>query len=62
MSTGLFGDDVMSKRILETSIPKKQKSLGRQVKKFDMDVWKANCKRIIKEGNMAKVRTRLVTD
>ena len=61
-STGLFGDDLMSNRILETSTPKKQKSLGRQVKKFDVDVWKASCKRIVKEGNMAKVRTRLVTD
>ncbi len=55
----LFGDEAMAKRILEASVPKKQKALGRQVKNFDVAVWKDNCKRIVKEGNMAKVRTKL---
>jgi len=30
--------------------------MGRGVANFDEEIWKNNCKRIVKEGNLAKVR------
>ncbi len=53
---GLFEDVAIAKCILETEFPKEQKALGRQVHNFDVDVWNENCKRIVREGNIAKVR------
>ena len=54
---GLFNDVGMAERILANKVPKEQKALGRQVGNFDVEVWKSNCKRIVKKGNMAKVRS-----
>ena len=54
---GLFSDVGMAERILASKVPKEQKALGRQVGNFDVEVWNSNCKRIVKKGNMAKVRS-----
>jgi ribA/ribD-fused uncharacterized protein len=34
--------------------PKTAKALGRTVKNFDDDLWKANARRLVTEGNLAK--------
>ena len=36
--------------------PKEQKALGRGVANFDKDIWNIHCKKIVKDGNLAKVR------
>ena len=43
--------------ILKSYSPRDQKALGRKVHNFDEEVWTANCKEIVKTGNMAKVST-----
>lgn len=50
----LFGDDESLAKILASSDPKTAKALGRAVKNFDDDVWKANTRRLVTEGNIAK--------
>jgi len=50
----LFGDDDTLTKILESSDPKTAKALGRTVKNFDSDVWTANARRLVTEGNLAK--------
>src|SRR5262249_4961959 len=52
----LFGDDETLQQILVTADPKSAKALGRQVKNFDEKTWKANCRRLVTEGNVAKFR------
>ncbi len=49
-----FGDDGILQQILESTDPKTAKALGRNVKNFDDDVWKSNCRRLVTEGNVAK--------
>ena len=50
----LFADEEVLTEILATADPSKAKALGRTVKNFDDDVWKANCRQLVTEGNMAK--------
>lgn len=50
----LFGDDDMLEQILKTEDPKEAKALGRRVQNFDDTVWKANCRRLVTEGNVHK--------
>lgn len=50
----LFGDDETLAKILESSDPKTAKALGRAVKNFDDKLWKANGRRLVTEGNLAK--------
>ena len=50
----LFGDDETRQQILAAADPKTAKALGRQVKNFDDDAWKENCRRLVTEGNVAK--------
>ena len=50
----LFGDDESLAKILEATDPKTAKALGRTVKNFDDDDWKANARRLVTEGNLAK--------
>jgi ribA/ribD-fused uncharacterized protein len=52
----LFNDLPIAKEILETSIPKEQKALGRAVKGFDPEVWNANRERIVEEGSYFKFK------
>lgn len=50
----LFADEDSHSEILSTAAPSKAKALGRTVKNFDEDVWKANCRQLVTEGNIAK--------
>jgi ribA/ribD-fused uncharacterized protein len=50
----LFGDHEVSIQILKASDPQTVKELGRAVKNFDDRVWKANRRRLVTEGNIAK--------
>ena len=51
----LFKDEDNALLILKSHSPRDQKALGRKVRNFDAEVWTANCKEIVKAGNMAKV-------
>jgi len=53
--SGLFGDYETAQRILSSDHPKDHQALGRCVANFDSKLWKSNCRRIVKEGNLAKV-------
>ncbi len=50
----LFEDQETASKILETSDPKKQKQLGREVQNFNSTVWQDNARRIVYEGNCGK--------
>lgn len=50
----LFGDEETLQQILSAEDPKTAKSLGRQVRNFDSDIWTKNCRRLVTEGNVAK--------
>ena len=50
----LFGDHEVSMQILKASDPQTAKELGRAVKNFDDRIWKANRRRLVTEGNVAK--------
>ncbi len=50
----LFGDDDALQRILVAPDPKSAKAIGREVRGFDDKVWKANCRRLVTEGNVHK--------
>ncbi len=50
----LFQDHETLELILAAPDPKSAKALGRQVKGFKDDVWKANARRLVTEGNIAK--------
>lgn len=50
----LFRDGTMLKDILAARDPKTAKALGRKVSNFDQAVWKANCSKLVVEGNVAK--------
>ncbi|MDP5274204.1 NADAR family protein [Chengkuizengella axinellae] len=50
----LFDDHQIADKILKSSSPSEQKKLGRKVKGFDKDVWEANCKQVVYDGNYAK--------
>lgn len=50
----LFRDASAFKAIMKTADPRRIKDLGRQVRKFDEDTWKANAEQIVYAGNYAK--------
>ncbi|PIK62880.1 putative riboflavin biosynthesis protein PYRR, chloroplastic [Apostichopus japonicus] len=52
----LFGDDEIAPQILSAEKPGQMKALGRKVKNFDEQIWRENRERIVKEGNLAKVK------
>jgi ribA/ribD-fused uncharacterized protein len=52
----LFGDADIAAQILQTTNPRAQKGLGRQIKGFEEGVWKANCRRIVYAANAHKFR------
>jgi len=52
----LFSDSEIAAKILQTSSPKEQKALGRQVKNFTQEVWEANRERIVEEGSYFKFK------
>ena len=45
----------MATAIMATENPRDQKAHGRKVSNFDEKKWKANCRDIVKRGNLAKV-------
>jgi len=51
----LFGDEPMAAVIMKSDNPRDQKAHGRKVSNFDEKKWKANCRDIVKQGNLAKV-------
>lgn len=50
----LFGDTKTLELIMNSTIPKEQKALGRGVANFNPEVWGTNCKRFVKEATIAK--------
>ena len=50
----LFGDDTALSAILASDDPREQKSLGRQVRRFDPKLWRPECENIVPHGNFAK--------
>jgi ribA/ribD-fused uncharacterized protein len=50
----LFGDEEVRKRIIETTDPKTQKALGRQVSNYVEEAWVDNRLDIVIRGNLAK--------
>lgn len=50
----LFGDDESLGEILRAAEPRAAKALGRKVKNFDETLWKAEARRLVTQGNVAK--------
>lgn len=50
----LFEDTGAMEAILETSTPRTQKAIGRQVKNFYRSLWDRYAKQIVYQGNLAK--------
>ena len=50
----LFGDEEIRKEILECSVPKQIKALGRKVRGFDQKVWDRLKYAIVLSGNWCK--------
>jgi len=50
----LFDDAEILAEILDAPDPKTAKALGRKVRNFDDAAWKANARRLVTEGNIAK--------
>ena len=50
----LFGDEDVRNQILDTTDPKLQKALGRQVRNFDESRWREVRVEIVVKGNVAK--------
>lgn len=51
-----FGDEESMQKIMETESPMEQKKLGRKVKNFDAEKWRAVCYDIVKRGLREKYR------
>jgi ribA/ribD-fused uncharacterized protein len=51
-----FGDLKIAEEVLQTSNPKDQKGLGRQIKSFNKDKWDSVCLGIVYKGNLEKFR------
>jgi len=49
-----FGDLEIAEKVLQTSNPKDQKGLGRQIKGFNKEKWDSVCLGIVYKGNFAK--------
>lgn len=52
----LFGDAPIAAKILQTTSPKEQKSLGRKVKNFKESTWSLHRSRIVEEGSYLKFK------
>lgn len=50
----LFGDEESYMKIMRSTHPREQKSLGRAVKHFNIDVWNKYAPRIVESGNYLK--------
>jgi len=50
----LFKDDEVAKKILNTSIPHDQKTLGRSIKNYNDKIWVQFREDIVFDGNFAK--------
>ena len=50
----LFDDEEIAEKIMATSNPRVQKSLGRQVRNFDANVWQITAVDVVYKGNHAK--------
>lgn len=50
----IFNDQEILQKILDAPHPREQKTLGRQIKNFDVDIWNAVAKKVVYKGNMAK--------
>ena len=50
----LMGDDEVAEKILATKGPGEAKALGREVKKFDQQLWDANCDGVVERANLLK--------
>ena len=50
----LFGDRNIAARILQADHPRQQKALGRQIQRFDDELWNREAKNIVYRGNHAK--------
>lgn len=50
----VFGDPETEAAIMAADHPRKQKSLGRQVRGFDPERWNSVCRGIVYRGNLAK--------
>lgn len=52
----LFSDHEIAAKILQTTVPKEQKALGRLVSNFTQERWEANRERIVEEGSYFKFK------
>ena len=52
----LFGDEDIAQAVLATHLPKEQKALGRKVRGFDLDTWKAKRESIVYRRMPREVR------
>ena len=50
----LFNDREIRNKILESTDPREQKELGRQIRGFDSKIWSENARRIMYEGLLLK--------
>ncbi len=50
----LFGDNSTAEKIMQKSLPRDQKALGRQVIGFVPEIWEAKAKEIVYKANYAK--------
>lgn len=52
----LMNDEEIAAKIVatENAHPSRAKALGREVRNFDLDVWKNNADRVVEEGNVRK--------
>ena len=54
MKAKLFGDSSSAKKIMKTKSPKEQKALGRNVSRFDKEVWEHVARNIVFDSNLYK--------
>ena len=52
----LFKDNEIAEQILKAHKPGQMKALGRKVTNFDEKIWAENREKIVKKGNIAKVK------
>lgn len=50
----LMGDDKIAEQILREPHPSVAKRLGREVRNFDLEVWKKNADRVVEDANYFK--------
>lgn len=53
--TGLFNDEEIAERIMQTKVPGKHKALGRKARGFNPMTWNERRTDIVREANRAKV-------